>query len=55
VNNYFSKYSPRRLPVVNSDKGSNIHGLVEEVENIINDNNFANFAKMNYNERKDKI
>mgnify|MGYP003571363661 CR=1 FL=1 len=53
VNNYFNKYSPRRLPIVNSDRGSNIHGLVEEVQNIINDNNFANFAKMNYNARKD--
>ena len=53
VNNYFNKYSPRRLPIVNSDRGSNIHGLVEEVQNIINDKNFANFAKMNYNARKD--
>ena len=53
VNNYFNKYSPRRLPIVNSDRGSNIHGLVEEVQNIINDNNFANFAKMNYNAKKD--
>lgn len=53
VNNYFNKYSPRKLPIVNSDRGSNIHGLVEEVQNIINDNNFANFAKMNYNARKD--
>ena len=53
VNNYYNKYSPRRLPIINSDRGSNIHGLVEEVQNIINDNNFANFAKMNYNAKKD--
>jgi hypothetical protein len=53
VNNYYNKYSPRRLPIINSDRGSNIHGLVEEVQNIINDNNFANFVKMNYNAKKD--
>ena len=47
VNQYFTKYSPRRIPLSNSDRGSNIHGLVEEVQNIINENNFAGFAKLN--------
>ena len=53
VNQYFTKYTPRRIPVANHDKGSNIHGLVEEVQNIINENNFAGFARLNNNEKRD--
>ena len=53
VNQYFTKYTPRRIPVANPDKGSNIHGLVEEVQNIINENNFAGFARLNNNEKRD--
>ena len=53
INHYFNKYSKRRIPVANTDRGSNIHGLVEDVQNIINENNFAGFAKLNYNAKKD--
>ena len=53
VNQYFTRYSPRRIPLANSDRGSNIHGLVEEVQNIINENNFAGFAKLNDNAKRD--
>ena len=53
VNQYFNNYSPRKIPIVNSERGSNIHGLVEEVQTIINENNFASFAKSNYNAKKD--
>ena len=53
ISHYFTKYTPRRLPVFNTDKGSNIHGLVEDVQSIINENNFAGFAKLNNNAKKD--
>ena len=53
INQYFSKYTRRRLPVANTDRGSNIHGLAEEVQNIINENNFSGFAKLNNNTKKD--
>ena len=53
INQYFTKYSPKRLPVANTDRGSNIHGLVDDVQIIVNDNNFASFAKLNNNAKKD--
>ena len=53
INYYFTKYSSRRIPMINSDRGSNIHGLVEEVQTIIKDNNFAGFARLNNNAKRD--
>ena len=53
INQYFNKYSSRRIPIPNSDRGSNIHGLVEEVQTIVNDNNFAGFARLNNNAKRD--
>ena len=53
IGQYFTKYSHRRLPVVNTDRGSNIHGLVEDIQTIINENNFAGFAKLNNNAKRD--
>ena len=49
ISNYFTKYTHRKIPLPNTDRGSNIHGLVEELQNKINDNNFAGFAKLNNN------
>lgn len=37
------KYNPKKLPIINMEKGSNIHGLVESAQNIINDNNIVGF------------
>jgi hypothetical protein len=53
ITHYFNKYSKRRMPVANTDRGSNIHGLLEDVQNIINEKNFAGFAKLNNNAKKD--
>ena len=53
IGQYFTKYSHRRLPVANTDRGSNIHGLVEDIQTIINENNFAGFAKLNNNAKRD--
>ena len=53
MNQYFMKYSPKKLPKINVEKGSNIHGLVESAQNIINDNNIASFSKLNENLKKD--
>jgi len=43
MNKYFMKYNPKKLPIINMEKGSNIHGLVESAQNIINDNNIVGF------------
>ncbi len=53
INHYMTKYSKRRIPAVNTERGSNIHGLLEDVQNIINEKNFAGFAKLNNNAKKD--
>ena len=53
MNQYFMKYSPKKLPKVNVEKGSNIHGLVESAQNIINDNNIVGFSKLNESLKKD--
>ena len=53
ITHYFNKYSKRRMPVANTDRGSNIHGLLEDVQNIINEKNFAGFARLNNNAKKD--
>ena len=53
VNQYFTKYTPKKLPTVNTDRGSNFHGLVEDAQKIINENNIAGFVKLNNNAKRD--
>ena len=49
---YFKKYNPITLPIINKEKGSNIHGLAESVQKAINSNN-AQFSKLNDDLKKD--
>ena len=53
MNKYLMKYNPNKLPIINIEKGSNIHGLVESAQNIINDNNIVGFSKLNQTLKKD--
>ena len=53
LNQYIIKYNKKKLPVVNVEKGSNIHSLAESAQNIINDNNIVNISKLNENLKKD--
>jgi len=53
MNKYLMKYNPKKLPIINIEKGSNIHGLVESAQNIINDNNIVGFSKLNQTLKKD--
>ena len=53
MNQYFLLYSPKKLPKLNIERGSNIHGLIETTQNIINDNNISSFSKLNENLKKD--
>ena len=53
LNQYITKYNQKKLPVVNIEKGSNIHNLAESAQNIINDNNIVNISKLNENLKKD--
>ena len=52
ITQYFKKYNPKKLPKINNDKGSNIHGLAESVQKAINENN-VEFSKLNDDLKKD--
>ena len=52
ITQYFKKYNPKKLPQINNDKGSNIHGLAESVQKSINENN-VEFSKLNDDLKKD--
>lgn len=45
VENYFNKYTTKKLPTINFEKGSNIHGLVEELQQITGKNDFYKVAE----------
>jgi hypothetical protein len=47
VENYFNKYTTKKLPTINFEKGSNIHGLVEELQQIVEKNDFYKVAEAN--------
>ena len=50
LNSYFTKYNPNmKLPKLNNLKGSNIHGLVESLQNTAKDNSISNISKLNEN------
>ena len=46
VEDYFKKYTTKRISKVNSDKGSNIHGLVEDLQDIVQKNEFYKIAEL---------
>ena len=50
LNLYFTKYNPNmKLPKLNNLKGSNIHGLVESLQNNAKDNSISNISKLSEN------
>ena len=61
INNYFKTYTTIKVPNVDFNSGSNIHGLMERTQHIVKEKSFSNFAKLNneykmdfypFNERK---
>ena len=49
----FRKYSSKKLPKLNLNNGSNIHGFLSDFQNQVKDNSFKNIAKGNENIRID--
>ena len=45
VEHYFNKYTTKKLPTISFEKGSNIHGLVEELQQIVEKNDFYKVAE----------
>ena len=58
VESYFRKYTNKRIPVLNLKKGSNIHGLLEEFQQIVKKKDFykiaesSNYVKREFIEKK---
>ena len=53
VENYFTKFVKKRLPVLNVKKGSNVHGIFDDFQQIVNKKNFYKIAKSSNDIKKD--
>ena len=51
---YFRKYTKKKLPILNYKKGSDIHGLLDDFQQIIKKKDFYKFAETT-NEVKDQL
>ena len=45
VEKYFKKYTKKRLPILNIKKGSNVHGLFDDFQQIVSKNNLNKITK----------
>jgi hypothetical protein len=45
VEKYFKKYTKKRLPILNVKKGSNVKGIFDDFQQIVNKKNFNKVAK----------
>ena len=52
---YFKKYTNKRIPAVNFKKGSNIHGLFEDLQQAVSKNNFYKIAESSNNIKRELI
>lgn len=53
VEKYFKKYTKKRLPVLNFKKGSNVNGIFDDFQQIVNKKNFYKVAKSSNDIKKD--
>ena len=53
VENYFKNYTKKKLPVLNSKKGSNVHGLLDDFQDSVRNKNFHKIAKSNNDLKRD--
>ena len=52
---YFKKFTNKRIPAVNFKKGSNIHGLFEDLQQAVSKNNFYKIAESSNNIKRELI
>ena len=55
VESYFRKYTKKRIPVINYRKGSNIHGLLDDFQQIVQKNDFYKIAQSSNDVKKEYI
>ena len=53
VESYFKKYTNKRIPVLNYKKGSNIHGLIEDLQQIVRKNENYKIAESSNDVKKE--
>jgi hypothetical protein len=53
VEKYFKKYTKKKLPVLNYKKGSNVNGIFDDFQQIVNKKNFYKVAKSSNDIKKD--
>ena len=53
VENYFTKFVKKKLPVLNIKKGSNVHGIFDDFQQIVNKKNFYKIAKSSNDIKKE--
>ncbi len=55
IEKYFKKYTKKKLPIINYKKGSNIHGLLDELQEIVKKNEFHKIAESSNDIKSDLI
>ena len=53
VEKYFKKYTRKKLPVLNIKRGSNVHGVFDDFQQIVNKKNFNKIAKSSNEVKKE--
>jgi len=47
VETYFKKFTNKRIPILNFKKGSNIHGLLDDLQHIVKKSDFSKIVESN--------
>ena len=55
VESYFKKYTNKRLPVLNFKKGSNVHGLLEDLQQNVKKNELCKIIESSYDVKKELL
>ena len=55
VETYFRKYTNKRIPTLNYKRGSNIHGLLDDLQQIVKKNDFYKIAESSNDVKKEYI
>jgi hypothetical protein len=53
VETYFKTYTNRRIPILNAKKGSNVHGILDDLQHIVQKNDFFKIVESNSDVKKE--
>jgi hypothetical protein len=55
IEKYFKKYTKKKIPIINFKKGSNIHGLLDDLQEIVQKKDFCKIAESSNEVKNDLI